>query len=60
MFKNKKAIKDKKRFFMKNKNLILAKKNKRDEFYTQLSTIEDELKNYKNHFQYKKKGVNYE
>ena len=37
---------------MGNENKILgdAKKNKKDEFYTQLFDIERELKNYKNHF----------
>lgn len=33
-----------------NKNLTQAKKNKKDEFYTQLSDIENELKHYKKHF----------
>ena len=33
-----------------NNNLTQAKKNKKDEFYTQLSDIERELKHYKNHF----------
>ncbi len=33
-----------------NKNLHIAKTNKKDEFYTQLSDIEDELKNYKKYF----------
>jgi len=33
-----------------NKNLAQAKKNKKDEFYTQLSDIERELKHYKQHF----------
>lgn len=33
-----------------NKNLHSAKSNKKDEFYTQLSDIEKELKHYKNHF----------
>lgn len=33
-----------------NKNLTKAKKNKKDEFYTQLSDIERELKHYKKHF----------
>lgn len=33
-----------------NKNLHSAKSNKKDEFYTQLSDIEKELKNYKTHF----------
>jgi len=34
-----------------NKALGEQKKNKKDEFYTQLQDIERELKNYKNHFQ---------
>lgn len=33
-----------------NKNLRSAKTAKKDEFYTQLSDIEKELKHYKNHF----------
>ena len=33
-----------------NKNLRSAKTDKKDEFYTQLSDIEKELKHYKNHF----------
>ena len=33
-----------------NKNLNEAKSNKKDEFYTQLSDIERELKHYKKHF----------
>lgn len=33
-----------------NKNLNHAKSNKKDEFYTQLSDIERELKHYKKHF----------
>jgi hypothetical protein len=33
-----------------NKNLRSAKTDKKDEFYTQLSEIEKELKHYKNHF----------
>lgn len=33
-----------------NKNLQEAKSNKKDEFYTQLSDIERELKHYKKHF----------
>lgn len=33
-----------------NSNLHKAKKEKNDEFYTQLSDIENELKNYKGHF----------
>jgi len=36
-----------------NKNLQEAKKNKKDEFYTQLSDIERELKYYKQHFKNK-------
>lgn len=35
---------------VKNRNLGQAKKNKKDEFYTQLSDIEKELKHYKKHF----------
>jgi len=34
----------------KNKNLKLARKNKNDEFYTQLIDIEKELKHYTEHF----------
>ena len=34
----------------KNKNLNKAKKEKNDEFYTQSSDIENELKHYTNHF----------
>ena len=37
----------------KNKNLQEAKSNKKDEFYTQLSDIERELKYYKQHFKNK-------
>lgn len=33
-----------------NSNLHDAKKNKKDEFYTQLSDIENELQHYKEHF----------
>lgn len=33
-----------------NKNLHQAKNNKKDEFYTQLSDIENELRHYKAHF----------
>jgi hypothetical protein len=33
-----------------NKNLHKAKKGKNDEFYTQLSDIEKELRHYKEHF----------
>lgn len=36
-----------------NKNLRSAKTDKKDEFYTQLSDIEKELKHYKNHFKEK-------
>ena len=35
---------------MGNKNLHNAKRNKNDEFYTQLSDIEKELEHYKEHF----------
>jgi len=35
---------------MKNKNLHEAKKNKKDEFYTQLEDIEKELKHYTDYF----------
>ena len=35
---------------MANQNLREAKKNKNDEFYTQLKDIENELKHYKEHF----------
>jgi len=34
----------------KNKNLHQAKKSKKDEFYTQLTDIEKELKHYRHHF----------
>lgn len=33
-----------------NSNLNASAKNKQDEFYTQLSMIENELKHYRNHF----------
>ena len=33
-----------------NKSLGAAKEAKKDEFYTQLSDIEDELRHYKEHF----------
>lgn len=33
-----------------NSSLIDAKKAKKDEFYTQLSDIENELRHYKEHF----------
>ena len=36
-----------------NKNLRSAKTDKKDEFYTQLSDIEKELKHYKSHFKNK-------
>ena len=36
--------------YMANKNLNQAKTAKKDEFYTQLSDIENELKHYKQHF----------
>ena len=36
-----------------NKNLHQAKNNKKDEFYTQLSDIENELRHYKEHFKNK-------
>ena len=35
---------------MKNKNLHSAKKAKNDEFYTQLSDIENEVRHYRHHF----------
>ncbi len=35
---------------MANKNLNQAKTAKKDEFYTQLVDIENELKHYKEHF----------
>ena len=35
---------------MANRNLHKAKTNKKDEFYTQLSDIENELKHYRDHF----------
>ena len=34
----------------KNKNMHAAKKNKNDEFYTQLTDIEKEVKHYREHF----------
>ena len=36
-----------------NKNLQVSYKNKQDEFYTNLTLIEQELKHYKQHFQNK-------
>jgi Adenine-specific methyltransferase EcoRI len=36
-----------------NRTLHIAKSSKKDEFYTQLSDIESELKHYKNHFKNK-------
>lgn len=38
---------------MANKNLSAAKRNKNDEFYTQLNDIENELKHYREHFKNK-------
>ncbi|HFU3728255.1 TPA: adenine-specific methyltransferase EcoRI family protein [Streptococcus suis] len=38
---------------MANRNFQRAKANKNDEFYTQLKDIEDELRNYKDHFKNK-------
>ena len=35
---------------MSNEQLEIAKKNKMDEFYTQLADIESELRHYKEHF----------
>ncbi len=35
---------------MANSNLSAAKRAKNDEFYTQLTDIEKELRNYKKHF----------
>jgi hypothetical protein len=34
----------------KNTNLRIANKAKKDEFYTQLPDIENELRHYKEHF----------
>lgn len=39
---------------MANKNLNAAKEAKKDEFYTQLADIENELKHYRQHFRGKK------
>lgn len=36
-----------------NKDLNAAKEAKKDEFYTQLNDIEDELRHYKHHFRNK-------
>ena len=36
-----------------NTGLIAAKRNKKDEFYTQLSDIENELRHYREHFRNK-------
>lgn len=36
---------------MANSNLSQAKKAKNDEFYTQLSDIENELRHYRKHFE---------
>ena len=38
----------------KNADLTLAKKRKKDEFYTQLVDIENELRHYREHFKGKK------
>lgn len=38
---------------MMKEKLALAKKNKKDEFYTQLTDIEKELGHYKEHFKNK-------
>lgn len=35
---------------MSTKNMVTAKNNKNDEFYTQLIDIEKELSNYKDQF----------
>ena len=35
---------------MANTNLQVSKEQRQDEFYTQLSTVEDELKHYRNYF----------
>ena len=43
----------------KNNNLHKAKTAKNDEFYTQLTDIEKELKHYKNHFKDKTISVSY-
>ena len=40
----------KRRIQMGNKNLRQARKAKNDEFYTQLSTIENEVRHYRKHF----------
>jgi hypothetical protein len=37
-----------------NRNLREANKQKKDEFYTQLVDIENEVKHYKDHFKNKK------
>lgn len=37
---------------MANSNLNNAKEAKKDEFYTQISDIENEVKHYKKHFDY--------
>ncbi|MCY4001051.1 MAG: modification methylase, partial [Bacteroidetes bacterium] len=36
-----------------NQNLHTAKRGKKDEFYTQLRDIENELRHYKHHFKNK-------
>ncbi|HAL64617.1 MAG TPA: hypothetical protein DCP10_03485 [Bacteroidales bacterium] len=35
---------------MSNKDLSASRANKKDEFYTQLSDIDKEIKHYKEHF----------
>ena len=42
----------------KNRKLTEAKKSKKDEFYTQLEDIEQELKHYKKHLKNKVVNVN--
>ena len=44
------AIREKGKTNMGNANLRKASRNKKDEFYTQLSDIEDELQHYQHHF----------
>lgn len=36
-----------------NQNLLDSAKNPQDEFYTQIGTVEDELKNYTSYFKNK-------
>ena len=40
-----------------NKSLKRAQANKEDEFYTQISDVEKELKHYTNHFKGKHTGI---